>query len=337
MPSSPTDNAGPPAAEPGYGSIVGAAQRLDGVAVVTPLLESPALNELCGGRVLVKAEMLQRTGSFKFRGAYNRLSQLDATERAPGVVAYSSGNHGQGVALAARLLGLAATIFMPASAPAIKQDATRRHGADVILDDGGRAALEAAAERLAEERGATLVRPFDDPEIIAGQGTVGREIAAQAKALGVVPEVVLVPCSGGGLAAGTAAALARELPGTGVVAVEPEGYDDTRRSLAAGERLSNPPGARSMCDALLVPIPGALTFPINARLLAGAVAVAEGDTAAAMVALFLHLKLVAEPSGAIALAACLDPAEHHGVRVVVASGGNVDAALFTEVLGREGP
>ena len=341
MASSPTseptpDAAGVSGAAPTYDAVRDAGHRLAGTAVITPLLESPDLNELCGGRVLVKAETLQRTGSFKFRGAYNRISRLDAAEKERGVVAYSSGNHAQGVAAAARMHGVAATIVMPQSAPAIKQQATQAHGAEVILQDGTRAELEAHAHDLTAKSGAVLIRPFDDRHVIAGQGTVGLELAEQARELGAALDAVVVPCGGGGLCAGIALVLEREMPECAVLISEPAGFDDTRRSLAAGERVANAPGARSICDALLVPICGELTFPINLRLLSGGFAVDDAEVERAMVALFAHLKLVVEPGGAVALAACLSGA--HDCRgktvAVVASGGNVDPGLFAEILGR---
>jgi threonine dehydratase len=341
MPSSPTseptpDTVSASAAAPTYDAVRDAGHRLAGIAVRTPLLESPALNELCGGRVLVKAETLQRTGSFKFRGAYNRISRLDTAEMDRGVVAYSSGNHAQGVAAAASMHGVAATIVMPESAPAIKQHATRRHGAEVILHDGTRPELEAFAHDLTARTGAVLIRPFDDNHVIAGQGTVGLELAEQAKEMGAALDAVVIPCGGGGLSAGMALVLERDMPDCALFISEPAGFDDTRRSLALGERVANAPGARSICDALLVPICGELTFPINLRLLSGGFAVDDGEVERAMVALFTHVKLVMEPGGAVALAACLSGAHDCGGKTVavVASGGNVDPGLFAEILSR---
>src|SRR6185437_1278545 len=253
------------ASEPGIDDIRAAARRLERRAVLTPLLESPPLSARLGGRLLVKAETLQRTGSFKFRGAYNTLAQLDAAERKGGVVAYSSGNHAQGVASAAQLLGIPAVIVMPADAPAIKVANTRGYGAEVVLYDRYRESREEIGGRIAAERGATLVPPFDDFRVMAGQGTAGLEIAAQARAMGVRLDAVVIPCSGGGLAAGCAVALAAESPGTQVYAAEPAGFDDLRRSLAEGRRVANATGATSICDSLLVQMPGELTFPINRR------------------------------------------------------------------------
>jgi len=317
-----------------YADIAAAAERLAPVAVVTPLLSSPTLDALFGARILVKAEMLQRTGSFKVRGAYNRLVRLNTDERRCGVVAFSSGNHAQAVAWVAQTLAMPAAIVMPRRAPTIKAERTRGYGAEVILFDGDRVAMEAYARLLAAERQATLVPPFDDPRIIAGQGTVGREIAAQARVLGATPDLVLVPTSGGGLVGGTALALAHDCPGARVYAVEPEGFDDLACSLAAGTRLANAPGAHSICDALLVPSPGEITFAINSRLLAGSIAVADRHAERAMAVLFNHLKIVAEPGGAIALGAVLAGAINVNGKtvVIVASGGNVDAAMFARIL-----
>lgn len=323
---------------PAFVDVTAAAARLRGRAVATPLLESPLLNERLGGRLLVKAEPLQRTGSFKFRGAYNNIAQLPEEVRRRGVVAYSSGNHAQGVAAAAHYLGAPALIVMPTDAPAVKIDHTRAWGAEVRLYDPEGESREAVAGRIAEERGATIVPPYDHPHTIAGQGTVGLELVGQAAALGVQLDAVLAPCGGGGLVAGIATALAESAPGARVYAVEPEGFDDTARSLASGVRESARPGAKSFCDALRAPTPGALTFAINRRLLAGGLAVADADVARAMRLAFLHFKLVIEPGGAVALAAATSgkfPLEGRTV-AVVASGGNVDPSLYAAVLAGEG-
>jgi threonine dehydratase len=322
------------ASEPQIDDIRAAARRLEGRAVLTPLLESPPLNARLGGRLLVKAETLQRTGSFKFRGAYNTLAQLGEAQRKGGVVAYSSGNHAQGVAAAAQLLGMPAVIVMPADAPAIKVANTRGYGAEVVLYDRYRENREEIGRRIAAERGATLVPPFDDYRVMAGQGTAGLEIAAQAKAMGVRLDVVVIPCSGGGLAAGCAVALAADSPGTQVYAAEPIGFDDLRRSLAEGKRVANAPGAQSICDALLVAMPGELTFPVNRRLLKGSLAVSDDEVLAAMATAFAELKLVIEPGGAAALAAALSGKLDVSGRsvAVIASGGNVDPATFARAL-----
>ena len=315
---------------PRFADVEAAAERLGGHAVVTPLLESPALNALTGGRILLKAETLQRTGSFKFRGAYNKIGQLTDAARKAGVVAYSSGNHAQGVAAAAALTGTPATIVMPADAPAIKIDNTRAYGAEVLLYDRYREEREAVAQRLLEARGATLVKPYDDPDIIAGQGTCGRELIQQAKALDAELDALLICCGGGGLTAGCALAVSALSPETRGYTVEPAGFDDTARSLEAGERLRNDAGARSFCDALLAETPGALTFSINRRLLTGGLVVTDAEVTQAMAFAFRTLKLVVEPGGAVALAALLSgkiPTQGKTIGLTL-SGANVDPATF---------
>ena len=317
---------------PTFVDVAAAAERLAGVARITPLLESDALNALVGGRVLLKAEPLQHTGSFKFRGAYNAISQSDA----PAVVAYSSGNHAQGVARAARLLGRQATIVMPADAPAIKLANTRADGAEVRLYDRQSESREAIGAAIAAATGAVLIRPYDDPHIIAGQGTAGLELAEQARATGAIPDAALIPCGGGGLIAGCGLALAELCPGIEIFAVEPAAFDDTGRSLAAGARLSNPADGCSICDALLAPCPGELTFALNRRLLAGGLVASDAAVRRAIGFAFRHLKLVVEPGGAVALAALLAGAFDARGRTVaiVLSGGNVDPAAFAEALGQ---
>jgi threonine dehydratase len=315
---------------PGLADVEAAAARLEGVVRQTPLLESDALNALVGGRLLCKAEGLQRTGSFKLRGAYNTISQLGAQP----VVAFSSGNHAQGVAAAAKLLGVPATIVMPADAPAIKIANTRALGAEVRLYDRQRESREEIGAAIAERTGAALVKPYDDPRVIAGQGTVALEVVAQLRALGTAVDAALVPCSGGGLIAGCSIALTAAFPEVAIFAVEPQGFDDIARSLAAGERVANAPGAQSFCDALLAPMPGELTFELHRRHLAGGLAVSDAEVARAMVLAFSHLKVVVEPGGAVALAAVLSGRlDARGRTVlVVLSGGNVDPGLFAEVL-----
>jgi len=319
---------------PAFEDVQAAAVRLSGHARRTPLLHGTPLDERTGGRILLKLETLQHTGSFKFRGAYNRLSQLDGGQRAAGVVAFSSGNHAQGIAAAARLLGIPATIVMPADAPRVKMRNTLALGAEIVEYDRLRESREAIAARLADERGAVLVPSFDDPDIIAGQGTVGLEIAEQAAEAGLAIDEVIVCTSGGGLIAGTALAIHALSPATRVWSAEPEGHDDHRRSLASGRRESNAPGTRSICDALLAPEPGALTFEINRRLLAGGVAVTDDEVRAAITYAARTLKLVVEPGGAVALAAVLARRlEARGRTVaVVLSGGNIDDALLAEIL-----
>lgn len=321
---------------PSAADVIEAARRIAPYAVVTPLLESWALNERVGGRILVKAEMLQRTGSFKFRGAVNRLAQLSADERRCGVVAYSSGNHAQAIALAARLLGTSAVIVMPKDAPRVKIEKTLAYGGEVVLYDRYIEDRALIGSRLAAERGLALVPPFDDPRVIAGQGTLGLEVARQANAAGLRLDAFLVSCSGGGLTAGCALALEAESAQTAIYAVEPEGFDDTARSLAAGQRVANQPGRDSICDAILVDKPGELTFPINQRRLSGGLVVSDADALDAVAFAYDELKLVVEPGGAVALAAVLTgKLDCQGKTVaVVCSGGNVDADLFSSVLNR---
>ncbi len=315
-----------------FRDVEAAAARIDGMAVRTPLLSFPALDARIGARVFVKPENLQRTGSFKFRGAYNRLAQLTEEEKRAGVVAWSSGNHAQGVAAAAKLIGAPAAIVMPADAPAIKVANTKAYGAEVVPYDRYTESREEIATRLAEERGATLVPSFDDEDIIAGQGTCGLEIAEQGKAAGVAFNAVLVCCGGGGLVAGSATAIKELSPDTDVYAVEPAGFDDHARSFVAGERVGNDPDARSICDALLAPKPGALTFPINQRLLAGGLVVTDDEARDAMRFAFSELKLVCEPGGAVALAALLTGKLEADAVAVVISGGNVDPGVFAEII-----
>jgi threonine dehydratase len=310
-----------------------AARRIAGVAVVTPLIGSDELDRLAGGRVLLKPENLQRTGSFKIRGAYNMMSRLPPERAAAGVVAWSSGNHAQGVAAAGALLGIRAAIVMPEDAPALKLENTRRLGGEPILYDRYRGDREAIARDVARERGAELVPSYDHPDIIAGQGTVGLEIARQCEERSLVPDQVLIPCGGGGLVAGSAVAIRARFPEAAVHPVEPAGFDDTRRSLAAGRRLANDPAARSICDALQATLPGELTFALNRRLLADGLVVDDEEVREAMRFAFRHLKLVVEPGGAVALAAVLAgrlPVRDR-VTVVVLSGGNVDPELFAAV------
>ncbi|WP_439546082.1 threonine ammonia-lyase [Sandarakinorhabdus sp.] len=314
--------------------IEAAAARIAGTAAVTPLLSFDALDERVGAKVLVKAEMLQRSGSFKFRGACNRLSMLTAQERAAGVVAWSSGNHAQAVAAVARLLGTRATIVMPSDAPAIKRANTLAYGAEVVSYDRHTEDREAISFGIARDRGAVVVPSYDDPHIIAGQGTVGLEIVRQAAAVGADLDMLLCCVGGGGLIAGTATAVNALSPATAVFGVEPAGFDDTARSLVGGVRRSNSPEARSICDALLAPTPGALTFPINQRLLAGGLVVSDDEVRDAMRFAFTALKLVIEPGGAVALAALLSgKIDARGkIVAIVVSGGNVDREAFAAIL-----
>ncbi len=317
-----------------YEDVESAAVRLAGVAVRTPLLESAALNDIAGGRLLLKAEPLQITGSFKFRGAYNHISRLQPAARAAGVIAYSSGNHAQGVAAAAHYCKTPALIVMPEDAPEVKLQGTARWGAEIVTYDRyGAESREDIAARLAAERGLHTVRPYDDPLIMAGQGTVGREIAEDLAEQDLTPSRVLVPCGGGGLTAGVATAIKHHHPGCTVHTVEPEGFDDTARSIAASARQGVDQNAKSFCDALLAPEPGELTFQVNGALCADGLTVSDDEVAAAMASAFAHLKVVVEPGGAVALAAILaGKMDTSGVTVVVLSGGNVDPAIFKEVL-----
>lgn len=309
-----------------------AAARLKGYVRVTPLLSSPFLDEIAGRRVLVKAECLQHTGSFKYRGARSALSAMDATDRARGVIAYSSGNHAQGIALAARDFDTSAVIVMPRDAPALKIENTRALGAEVVLYDRQKEDRDTIGAHLAETRNLTLVKPFDDPFVIAGQGSVGLEIAAQARDLG--PCDVLVPCGGGGLTAGVATALAQDAPMMRVRPVEPHGFDDTARSLDTRKHQVNARKSGSICDAIITPSPGELTLPIMLNLCGPGLVVTETEALRAMALAFSRLKIVIEPGGAVALAAAL----FHGDQIAgdsvicVASGGNVDAELFQQAL-----
>lgn len=319
---------------PSYPGVLDAARQIAGEAVRTPLIESPALNERLGGRVLFKAETMQVAGAFKFRGAMNRIGRLNGDERRRGIVAYSSGNHAQAVAAAARRVGCPALIVMPSDSPTVKVEGVIGFGGEVRLYDRWTESREAIGAGIAAERGAVLVPPFDDPFVIEGQGTTALEVLDQSAEAGVVRiDRLLCGASGGGLLAGINLVMAERSPETEVWAVEPEAFDDTRRSLAAGERVGHPKGAPSICDALMAPMPGELTWPINRRL-AEAVAVSDGEVAEAMRVAFRTLKLVVEPGGAVSLAALLSgKVEVAGLTtVVILSGGNVDPALFAAII-----
>ena len=319
---------------PTIDDVVEARERLKGRAVHTPLIESPALNALARGRVLIKAECLQRTGSFKFRGAWNCISRLSAESAKGGVVAYSSGNHAQGVAAAAQIMKLPALIVMPADTPQIKQANTRSYGADVVIYDRATDDREEIANRLAKERGAVIVPPFEHGEIIAGQGTCGLEAIEQAAAFDVRFDAVLIPAGGGGLTAGNALAFSARSPVTKIHTVEPEDFDDHARSLKSGKRERNGKATGSICDALLSAMPGELTFSINQPRLAPGLTVSEAEVKRAMIFAFEVLKLVIEPGGAVGLAAILagKVATEGRSIAVIASGGNVDPALFAEII-----
>ena len=324
---------------PDRDDICRAADSLPPMVLRTPLLEHELLNRRLGARIFFKPECLQCTGSFKIRGAYTKIARLPAQVRKRGVVAFSSGNHAQGVALAARMFDIRCTIVMPDDAPKVKVAHTREYGAHIVFYDRESQDRKKIAGDLAKASGATLVPPFDDPDIIAGQGTVGLELAEQARALKISVDAVLCPCGGGGLVAGCALALEVEERNTKVYAVEPLGFDDTRRSLVAGERVANAPGPKAICDAIMTEAPGVLTFEINRRLLAGALIVSDAQVMSAMRDVFELLKLVVEPSGAVGLAAVITrPQDFRDKNVVVVlSGGNVDSAAFASILTGQSP
>ncbi|PVA09176.1 threonine ammonia-lyase [Pelagivirga sediminicola] len=316
-----------------------AAARLKGHARRTPLLSSPFLDRIAGRRVWVKPECLQHTGSFKYRGGYAAVSALEDTARARGVLAYSSGNHAQGVALAAAQHGVPAVIIMPADAPALKIANTRALGAEVVLyDRAAGESREELGEALRGERGMALIRPYDEPQVIAGQGTTGLEIAEDAAAMGIARAEVLVCCGGGGLTAGIALALEAQAPGLRARPCEPEEFDDTARSLASGEIQRNARLSGGLCDAIITPQPGEITFPILQRLCGPGLVVSDEEALRAMALAWGRLKLVAEPGGAVALAAALFHAGRvEGDDVIVTiSGGNVDADIFQRALSQYG-
>jgi len=320
----------PSVALPTAADVDAAAQRLAGVALRTPLITSPVLDALIGARVFLKAETLQRTGSFKFRGAYNKLSQIPVSKRANGVVAYSSGNHAQGVAAAAQILGMPAVIVMPSDAPRPKRERTAALGAEIVLYDRDREDRAAIARTIARERDAVLVPPFDDPMIIAGQGTAGREVVEDLAALGLMPDIVVIGASGGGLAAGIALAVKARVPQAKLLTAEPEGFDDTARSFRSGKREKNVRMSGTICDALMTNTPGEITFPINRQLIGDGITANDEEVARAVAFAFHDLKLVVEPGGAIGLAALMSGKVDVAGKIVVAvlSGGNVDADLF---------
>ena len=325
-----TDTIAPPTAA----DVDAAAKKLAGVAIRTPLVYSPVLDALLNARVFLKAETLQRTGSFKFRGAYNRISSIPPDRKANGVVAYSSGNHAQGVAHAAALCNMPAVIVMPSDAPQAKRERTAALGAEVVLYDRDTEDRAAIARGIAQQRGAVLVPPFDDPLVIAGQGTAGREVCEDLDKLGLKPDVVVVGASGGGLIAGIALAIKARVPGAKFYSAEPEGFDDTLRSFKSGKRETNPRMSGTICDALMTSTPGVITWEINRKLVGEGVSASDAEVGRAVAFAFRELKLVVEPGGAIGLAALLAGKLDIKGKVVVAvlSGGNVDAELFHRLI-----
>lgn len=314
--------------------IVQAAARLKGVAIETPLLSSAILNERLDAEVFIKPECLQHIGAFKFRGAYNRLCQLDAAQRSHGAVAFSSGNHAQGIAYAAKLLGMDATIVMPSDAPQIKKQGTERLGASIRLYDRATESREQIAADIAAATGAVLVPAFDDVDVIAGQGSCGLEIVQQLAAQGRVPDAVLSPCGGGGLLAGLSTAIRESVPATRIYGVEPEHYDDHSLSKRAGERVKIDPQHTTSCDALMATQPGEITWAINSKTVDDFLVVSEQEIARAISFAFRYLKLVVEPGGAVALAALLaGKIEVEGECIaIVLSGGNMDGESLAQCL-----
>lgn len=316
--------------------IEAARQRISQQAIRTPLLASPFLDEIAGRKVFVKAECLQRTGSFKFRGGWSAVSALEPDVRKRGVIAFSSGNHAQGVAHAATLHGVPSVIIMPSDAPHIKIENTKAFGAEVVLFDRAKDDRDALGATLASERGLTLIKPFDEPQVIAGQGTVGLEIAEQAAEQGIEKADVLIPCGGGGLTSGIALALAAKAPGLKARPCEPENFDDVTRSLKSGRIERNAALSGSLCDAIITPQPGNITFPIMKELCGEGIVVTEEEALKAMVLAFTRLKIVLEPGASVALAAAL----FHGAAltgeqiIVVASGGNVEPDIMCDALAR---
>jgi threonine dehydratase len=321
---------------PTFADVQAAARRLEGIAIRTPLLENARVNAKLGGRLFIKAECLQRTGSFKIRGAYNFLASMSEADRKNGAVGWSSGNHAQGLAEAGRLLGVKTTIVMPADAPALKVANTRASGAEVVLYDRMKESREEIGQGIAKKTGATIVPPYDHVWILTGQGTAGLELAEQAKALGVTLDAVAAPCSGGGLSTGTALGVKGIMPNASVHAGEPAGFDDLARSLASGKKEKNAKLSGSICDALLAPEPGDVTFPLAQQVLGAGLVVTDDEVLDAMEVAFREFKIVVEPGGAVALAAALTgklPVKGRNV-AVICSGGNVDHATFIRALSR---
>lgn len=319
---------------PTYSDVLAARDRLGSLSCITPLIEHPALNALTGARVLLKAENLQRVGAFKFRGAYNKVAQVDAAAYPGGVVACSSGNHAQGVAAAATLRGVRSVIVMPADAPRLKIERTKAFGGEVIPYNRVTEDRDAIAREICEQRGAAYIHPFDDPDVIAGQGTVGLEMMEQAAVIGALPDFVLVGASGGGLISGVSLAVKEKNPSTQIWSVEPAGFDDLARSLRKGTRERNEALSGSICDALLAATPGVMTFEMARQHLVGGLSVTDEEAKAAVRFAFRELKLVVEPGGAVSLAAILAkkiPIEGKTVAAVL-SGGNVDPSVFADII-----
>ncbi len=328
----PTTGTGPQI--PTYADILAAADRIKGQAVRTPFIRSDVLDVITGARVFLKPECLQRTGSFKFRGAFNAISSLDPAVRARGIVASSSGNHAQGVAEAARILGTAATIVMPLDAPAIKRKKTEGYGASVVGYDRASDDRDAITADIASSTGATIVHPYEHPGVIAGQGTIGLEVIEDLASMGLTPDAVFVCCGGGGLTAGVALAVKERVPAADIYTVEPVGFDDQARSFLTGERLKNPKTSGSVCDALMAPMPGAASFSINMSRVTRGLTVSDTEAMSAVAFAARELKLVVEPGGAVALAALLQGRADIKGKIVVAvlSGGNIDPDIFAQAL-----
>ena len=314
--------------------IKAAADRLKGKVMHTPILESTQINEQLGFRLLLKAESLQRTGSFKFRGAYNKISQIPIDKRSKGVIAYSSGNHAQGVAASAKLFGLPSTIVMPSDAPNIKIENTIGYGADVVYYDRKNDNRIEIADRISNETGGLIIPPYDDPDIITGQGTIALEVIEQIKKLGTKLDILIGPSSGGGMMSGCSLVINKHNPAVRLYCVEPEYYDDIGRSLEIGRRVRVQTKKQSICDALLVETPGELTFQILNKLNVKGLVCSEEDTLNAMLVAFKVFKIVLEPSGAISLAAALINKESMKGKtvLVICTGGNVDPTFFNNVL-----
>ncbi len=314
--------------------IVAASRALGGRARRTPLLESGVLNARVGGRLVLKPECLQRTGSFKFRGAFNRISAIAAGDRKAGVVGWSSGNHAQGVACAARIFGAPATIVMPSDAARTKIAGVRSFGADIVFYDRQTEGREEVGARVAEERGGTFVHPYDDPLVVAGQGTAGLEAAQQMRARDMVPDFALVPCGGGGLVAGVTIGLRSEFPDVDVRTVEPADHDDMARSLRAGKRVAADAGVTTLCDSLIPPQVGRIAFEVGSRQMGPGLTVTDAEVLEAVAFALLRLKLVVEPGGAAALAAALaGRIDLQGkTALLVLSGGNIDPAILARAL-----